>query len=46
VRLFETEVHGAPMLQRLCDAIYGADGAKAAAGTVAAQQQEVGANAG
>ena len=31
VPLFETEVRGVPMLQRLCDAIYAADGAKPAA---------------
>jgi hypothetical protein len=28
VPLFETEVRGVPMLQRLCDAIFAADGAK------------------
>jgi len=28
VPLFETEVRGVPMLQRLCDAIFEADGAK------------------
>ena len=30
VPLFETEVRGVPMLRRLCDAIYAADGAKPA----------------
>src|SRR4030065_183497 len=30
VPLFETEVRGLPMLQRLCDAIFAADGAKPA----------------
>jgi hypothetical protein len=30
VPLFETEVRGVPMLQRLCDAIFAADGAKPA----------------
>jgi hypothetical protein len=30
VPLFETEVRGVPMLQRLCDAIFAADGAKTA----------------
>ncbi len=30
VPLFETEVRGVPMLQRLCDAIFAADGAKSA----------------
>jgi arsenite-transporting ATPase len=32
VPLFETEVKGVPMLERLCDAIFAADGAQAAAG--------------
>jgi len=32
VPLFETEVRGVPMLQRLCDAIFAADGAKPASG--------------
>ena len=32
VPLFETEVRGVLMLQRLCDAIYAADGAKPAPG--------------
>jgi len=39
VPLFETEVRGLPMLQRLCDAIYAADGAKPAPG--AGQPHEV-----
>jgi len=43
VPLFETEVRGVPMLQRLCDAIYATDGAKPAAGDVAAGPHEVGA---
>ena len=30
VPLFETEIRGVPMLQRLCDAIFAADGAKSA----------------
>jgi hypothetical protein len=30
VPLFETEVRGVPMLERLCDAIFAADGAKPA----------------
>jgi hypothetical protein len=30
VPLFETEIRGVPMLERLCDAIYAADGAKPA----------------
>ena len=32
VPLFETEVRGVPMLQRLCDAIFGAEGAMPAVG--------------
>ena len=32
VPLFETEIRGVTMLQRLCDAIYAADGAKCAPG--------------
>ena len=31
VPLFETEVSGVPMLKRLCDAIFAADGAESAA---------------
>jgi hypothetical protein len=31
VPLFETEIRGVPMLQRLCDAMFAADGAQAAA---------------
>jgi len=30
VPLFETEIRGVPLLQRLCDAIFAADGAKPA----------------
>ena len=30
VPLFETEVRGVPMLERLCDAIFAADGVKRA----------------
>ncbi len=36
VPLFETEVRGVPMLQRLCDAIYAADGAEAVAAAASA----------
>ena len=43
VPLFETEVRGVPMLQRLCDAILTADGAKAALGDGAGLLHEVGA---
>lgn len=43
VPLFETEVRGVPMLQRLCDAIYAADGAKPAPGDGASRPHEVGA---
>jgi len=42
VPLFETEVRGVAMLQRLCDAIYATDGAKPVAGDVAARPQEAG----
>jgi len=35
VPLFETEVRGVPMLQRLCDAIFAADGARPTAGAAA-----------
>lgn len=38
VPLFETEVRGVPMLIRLCDAIFAADGAVATAGTSAPRQ--------
>ncbi len=40
VPLFETEVRGVPMLQRLCDAVFAANGAKV---TRAGRPQEVGA---
>ena len=43
VPLFETEIRGVPMLQRLCDAIFAADGAKTAPSDHAASRQEVGA---
>jgi hypothetical protein len=43
VPLFETEVRGVPMLQRLCDAIYAAGGAKPALGDGAGTPHEVGA---
>jgi arsenite-transporting ATPase len=43
VPLFETEVRGVPMLQRLCDAIFAADGAQAPA--AAARPQEAAARA-
>jgi arsenite-transporting ATPase len=43
VPLFETEVHGVPMLQRLCDAIFATDGAKPAPGDGAGRPHEVGA---
>jgi arsenite-transporting ATPase len=43
VPLFETEIRGVPMLQRLCDAIYAADGAKPAPGDGAGRPHEVGA---
>ena len=42
-RLFETEIRGVPMLQRLCDAIFAADGTKPAVGDVATRPHEVGA---
>jgi arsenite-transporting ATPase len=45
VPLFETEVRGVPMLQRLCDAIFSADGAKPSPGVAAGQPQELGARA-
>ena len=42
VPLFETEVRGVPMLERLCDAIFAADGAKPA--MAAAGTQKIGAS--
>lgn len=42
--LFETEVRGVPMLQRLCDAIFEADGAKPS-GDSAGRPREVGTRA-
>ncbi|HXX83146.1 MAG TPA: ArsA family ATPase [Casimicrobiaceae bacterium] len=44
VPLFETEVRGVPMLERLCDAIFAGDGAKPGA-TESAGRQEVAARA-
>ena len=41
VPLFETEVRGVTMLQRLCDAIYAGDGTKSAPGGRAGRPQEV-----
>jgi arsenite-transporting ATPase len=41
VPLFETEIRGVPMLQRLCDAIFAADGVRPAPGDVAGRLQEV-----
>ncbi len=40
VPLFETEVRGVPMLQRLCDAIFADDGAQSAAAPPAPQLQQ------
>ncbi len=42
VPLFDAEVRGVPMLQRLCDAIYAGDGAKSAPGNRAGPPREVG----
>ena len=39
VPLFETEIRGVPMLQRLCDAIFAVDGASAAPGHSAGRQE-------
>jgi arsenite/tail-anchored protein-transporting ATPase len=44
VPLFETEVRGVPMLQRLCDAMFGADSAAAAPSASVARPQQVGAS--
>jgi hypothetical protein len=41
VPLFETEIRGLPMLQRLCDEIFATNGTKPA--EAAGQQQEAGA---
>jgi hypothetical protein len=41
VPLFETEVRGVPMLQRLCDAIFAADGAKFIPEAAADRPQQV-----
>ena len=43
VPLFETEVRGVPMLQRLCDAIFAADGAKPSAEASVGRPQQAGA---
>jgi hypothetical protein len=40
VPLFETEVRGVAMLQRLCDAMFAADGAKSAPGEGAGRPRE------
>lgn len=42
VPLFETEVRGITMLQRLCDAIFAADGVQPASGDSAGRQHEAG----
>jgi hypothetical protein len=44
VPLFETEVRGVPMLQRLCDAMFGADKTTAAPGAAVDRPQQVGAS--
>jgi len=44
VPLFETEVRGVPMLQRLCDAMFASDGAKAELSASAHPTQQVGAS--
>jgi len=41
VPLFETEVRGVPMLARLCDAIFAADGAKSGLGEAVDRRREV-----
>ncbi len=43
VPLFETEVNGVPMLERLCDAMFAADGAKPAPVAAVGRLQEAGA---
>jgi arsenite-transporting ATPase len=45
VPLFETEVRGVPMLQRLCDAIFAADGVKPKPADVVGQRQQAAAPA-
>jgi hypothetical protein len=45
VPLFETEVRGVPMLQRLCDAIFAADGAGPAPAAGTGLRQEAGQSA-
>ncbi len=42
VPLFETEVRGLPMLQRLCDVMFGADKTTGAPGASVDRPQEVG----
>jgi anion-transporting ArsA/GET3 family ATPase len=42
VPLFDAEVRGVPMLQRLCDAIYAADGVKPVLATAAARPRKSG----
>jgi hypothetical protein len=41
VPLFETEVRGVPMLERLCDAMFAADSDKPALGPAAGRAQKV-----
>jgi anion-transporting ArsA/GET3 family ATPase len=41
VPLFETEVRGVPMLERLCDAIFATDGAKPAPGEAGSRAHAV-----
>jgi len=41
VPLFDKEVRGLPMLQRLCDAIFAADGAQPRTGGDAGRPREV-----
>lgn len=43
--LFETEIRGVPMLQRLCDAIFAADGAQPAPGNNTDRLHEIGVQA-
>jgi len=44
VPLFETEVRGVPMLHRLCDAMFAADGLAAAPGASVRPPQHIGAS--
>jgi len=41
VPLFETEVRGVPMLERLCDAMFAADGARSPPADEVARPQQV-----